>query len=198
MNKKQKKTTTKNMPKKACNTSINGTPPAPPTPTSQQQLNHQTNRSEDIIKKQQKIMEELMERADCLEGTVSAMEGELAVIRNINTLLLCQLDEADSYSRGSCMIVMGLRKPEDDETNKDDALNIILAVAKEAGVDENDFRKHVNKIHPIGGAKNRNQVRIIKFTTHSFKEKKYFYSISETKFITEKRKKVQNTSPRCS
>ena len=174
MNKKQKKTTKKNLPKKACNTSINGTPPAPPAPTSQQQLNHQTNRSEDIIKKQQKIMEELTERADCLEGTVSAMEGELAVIRNINTLLLCQLDEADSYSRGSCMIVMGLRKPEDDETNKDDALNIILAVAKEAGVDENDFRKHVNKIHPIGGAKNRNQVRIIKFTTHSFKEKRIF------------------------
>ena len=164
------------MPKKACNTSINGTPPAPPAPTSWQQLNHQTNRSEDIIKKQQKIIEELMERAGCLEGTVSAMEGELAVIRNINTLLLRQLDEADSYSRGSCMIVTGLRKPDDDETNKDDALNIILAVAKEAGVDENDFRKHVNKIHPIGGAKNRNQVRTIKFTTHSFKEKSIFTS----------------------
>ena len=164
------------MPKKACNTSINGTPPAPPAPTSRQQLNHQTNRSEDIIKKQQKIIEELMERAGCLEGTVSAMEGELAVIRNINTLLLHQLDEADSYSRGSCMIVTGLRKPDDDETNKDDALNIILAVAKEAGVDENDFRKHVNKIHPIGGAKNRNQVRTIKFTTHSFKEKSIFTS----------------------
>ena len=74
------------------------------------------------------------------------------------------------------MIVTGLPKPDDDETNKDDALNIILAVAKEAGVDENDFRKHVNKIHPIGGAKNRNQVRTIKFTTHSFKEKSIFTS----------------------
>ena len=69
------------------------------------------------------------------------------------------------------MIVTGLQKPKDDETNEDDALNVRSAVAKEAGAVENDFRKHVNKIHPIGGAKNGNQVRIIKFTTYSFKEK---------------------------
>ena len=96
---------------------------------SPQQLNHQIHKSEDIIEKQQKIVEELMERVGRVEGTVSAMEGELAVIRNVNTLLSCQLDEADSYSRRSCMIVTGLRKPEDDKTNEDDALNVILAVA---------------------------------------------------------------------
>ena len=79
---------------------------------SQQQLNHQSNKSEDIIKKQQKIIEELMERVGegLLEGTVSALEGELAVVRNVNTLLLRQLDEADSYSRRSCMIVTGSPK----------------------------------------------------------------------------------------
>ena len=77
-------------------------------PTSQQQLNHQTNKSKEIIKKQQKIIEELMERVGRLEGTVSAMEGELAVIRNVNTLLSRQLDEVDSYSQRSCMIVTGL------------------------------------------------------------------------------------------
>ena len=49
-----------------------------------------------------------MERVGRLEGTVSAMEGELAVIRNVNTLLLRQLDKADSYSQISCMIVTGL------------------------------------------------------------------------------------------
>ena len=97
-----------------------------------------------------------MERVDRLEGTVSAMEGELAVVRNVNTLLSRQLDEADSYSRRGCMIVTGLRKPVNDETNEDDALNVISAVAKEAGIGENDFRKHVDKIHPIGGAKNGN------------------------------------------
>ena len=91
-------------------------------PTSQQQLNHQTNKSKEIIKKQQKIIEELMERVGCLEGTVSMMEGELAVVWNVNTLLLCLLDEADSYSWRSCMIVTGLQKPKNDETNEDDRL----------------------------------------------------------------------------
>ena len=70
MNKKQK------TPKKVCTNSINGTPPAPPAPTSQHQLNHQTNKSDEVIKKQQKIIEELMEKVGHLEGTVSALEGK--------------------------------------------------------------------------------------------------------------------------
>ena len=162
---------------------------------SPQQLNHQIHKSEDIIEKQQKIVEELMERVGRVEGTVSAMEGELAVIRNVNTLLSCQLDEADSYSRRSCMIVAGLRKPEDDKTNEDDALNVILAVAKETGVDENDFRKHVDKIHPIGGAKNGNQARIIKFTTHSFKEKVFLQHKRNKKIDNKKEKKPKTQVP---
>ena len=130
-----------------------------------------------------------MERVGCLEGTVSAMEGELAVVRNINTLLSRQLNEADSYSQGACMIVTLLRKSINDETNKDDALNVISAVAKEAGIDENDFRKHVDKIHPIGGAKDGNQARIIKFTTHSFKEKVFLQHKRNKKIDNGKKKK---------
>ena len=52
-----------------------------------------------VIEKQQKIIEELLDRLERLEGTVSAMEGELAVVRNVNTILSQQLDEADQYSR---------------------------------------------------------------------------------------------------
>ena len=130
-----------------------------------------------------------MERVDHLEGNVSTMKGELAVIQNVNTLLSRQLDEAGSYSRRSCMIVTGLQKPKDDETNEDDALNVISAVAKEAGAVENDFRKHVNKIHPIGGAKNGNQVRIIKFTTYSFKEKVFLQHKGNKKIDNGKKKK---------
>ena len=50
------------------------------SPTPQQQLNHLTNKSEDITKKQQKIIEELIERVGRLEAAVSVMEGELAVV----------------------------------------------------------------------------------------------------------------------
>ena len=130
-----------------------------------------------------------MERLGRLEGNVSAMKGELAVVRNVNTLLSRQPDEVDSYSRRSCMIVTGLQKPENDEKNEDDALNVISAVAKEAGIDENDFRKHVDKIHPIDGARNGNQARIIKFTTHSFKEKVFLQHKRNKKIDNGKKKK---------
>ena len=172
--------------------SFNGTPLEPLAPMSQQQLNHQTNKSEDIIKKQQKIIEELMERVRRSEGTVSAMEGELAVVRKANTLLSRQLDETDSYSQRSCMIVTGLQKPKTDKTNKDDALNVTSAVAKEAGIDENDFRKYVDKIHPIGGAKNGNQARITKFTTHSFKEEVFLQHKRNKKIDSGKKKKKKS------
>ena len=49
-----------------------------------------------------------MERVDHLEGTVSAMERELTIVRDVNTLFSGQLEEADSYPRRSCMIVTGL------------------------------------------------------------------------------------------
>ena len=131
MNKRRIRNKKRSTPKKACTTSINGTPTRP-APTSQQQRNHQTNKFEDIIKKQPKIMDKLMERVGCLEGTVSAMKGELAAVRNVNTLLSRQLDEADSYCRRSCMIVTGLRKPENDGTNEEDGSNVTSAVAKGA------------------------------------------------------------------
>ena len=109
-----------------------------------------------------------MQRLDRLERTVSAMESGPAIVL---TLLSPQLDEADPYSRRSCMKITGLQKSKNDETNEEDGLNVILAVTKDAGIDKNDFRKHVDKMHLISGVKNGNQARIIKFTTHSYKEK---------------------------
>ena len=86
-----------------------------------------------VIEKQQKIIEELLDRLGRLEGTVSAMEGELAVVKNVNTILSQQLDEVDQYSRRSCMVVTGLRKPEKDETNHKDSKRVISAIVSEAG-----------------------------------------------------------------
>ena len=135
-----------------------------------------------------------MERVDRLEGTVSAMVGEPAVVRNVNTLLSRQLDKGDTYSERSCMIVTCLRKPENDEANKEDGLNVTSAVAREAGIDENDFRKHVDKIHPICGGKNGNQARIIKFNTHSYKEKVFLLHKRNKKIDNGKKRKIHNTS----
>ena len=74
-------------------------------------------------------------------------------------------------------------------------LNVIPTVAKEAGTDENDFRKQVDKIHAIGGAKNGNQARIIKFTTHSFKEKVFLQYKHNKKIDNGKNKKNPKHKP---
>ena len=99
------------------------------------------------------------------------MEVELAAARNVNTILSQQLDEADQYCRRSCMIVTSLRNPGKDETNDEDSKMVISAIASEAGADEEELTKHMDKVHPVGGTKNGKKSRIIKLTTHSLKEK---------------------------
>ena len=141
-----------------------------------------------VIEKQQKIIEELLDSLGRLEGTVSAMYGELAVVRNVNTILSQQLDEAEQYSRRSCMVVMGLRKPEKDERNNKDSKRDISAIASEGELDKGEFMRYVDKVHPVGGTKNDKESRIIKFTTHSFKEKVFLKHKQNQKNEIEKRK----------
>ena len=54
--------------------------------------------------------------------------------------------------------------------------------------DEEEFTMHVGKVHPVSGTKNGKQSRIIKFTTHSFKEKVFLKHKQIKKNDTEKRK----------
>ena len=109
--------------------------------SSSNKMQQQTEdvKESDIIQKQQKIIEELLNRLGRLEGTVSAMEGELAVVRNVNTILSQQLDEADQYYRRLCMIVTGLRRPGKDETNDEDSKRVISVIVSETGLDEVEF-----------------------------------------------------------
>ena len=86
------------------------------------------------------------------------------------------------------MIVTGLRKPGKDEMNDEDSKRVISAIAREAGLEEGEFTKYVDKVHPVGNTKNDEQWRTIKFTTHSFKEKVFLKRKQNKKNDTEKRK----------
>ena len=55
------------------------------------------------------------------------------------------------------MIVTALRKPGKDETNHKDSKLVISAIASKAGLDEEEFVMHVDKVHPVGGTKNGKQ-----------------------------------------
>ena len=73
---------------------------------STNEMQQQTSAAKELnlIQKQQKTTEELLDRLGRLEATVSAMEGELAAVRTVNTILSQQLDEANQYSQRSCMM----------------------------------------------------------------------------------------------
>ena len=66
--------------------------------TNQMQQQTSNTKESNLIQKQQKIIEELLDRLERLERTVSAMEGELDVVGNINAISSQQLklDEAVS------------------------------------------------------------------------------------------------------
>ena len=157
---------------------------------SASEMQQQTSdpKESNLTQKQQKIIEELLDRLERLEGAVSAMEVELAAARNVKTILSQQLDEADQYCRRSRMIVTSLRNPGKDETNDEDSKMVISAIASEAGVDEEELTKYMDKVHPVGGTKTGKQSRVIKFTTHSLKEKICLKCKQNKKNDTEKRK----------
>ena len=102
--------------------------------TNEMQQQTSNAKESNLIQKQQKTTEELLDRPGRLEATVSAMEGELAAVRTVNTILSQQLDEANQYSQRSCMIVTGLQKPGKDEMNDKDSKRVISAITREAGL----------------------------------------------------------------
>ena len=90
------------------------------------------------------------------------------------------------------MIVTGLQKPGKDKMNNEDSKRVIRAIAREAELDKGKFMKHVDKVHPVGKTKNDKQSRIIKFTTHSFKEKVFLKHKQTRKMTLRKENKTQN------
>ena len=70
-----------------------------PSSTNEMQQQSSNAKESNLIQKQQKTFEELLDRLGRLKATVSAMEGELAIVRNVNTILSQQLDKADQCSQ---------------------------------------------------------------------------------------------------
>ena len=58
---------------------------------------------------------------------------------------------------------------------------IITPIASEAGLNEVEFMRHVDKDHSIGSTRNGKQTRIVKLTIHSFKEKGFLKHHKQTK-----------------
>ena len=79
----------------------------------------------------------------------------------------------EQYSRRSCLVINGMAKPghEEGADNFDDVKQVIETLEKECGISQDFIKNNLDKTHPIGWPHEYGkQLRIVKFTTDSFKE----------------------------
>lgn len=120
--------------------------------------------------KDQNLIEELHRRISALEYRVDVLESQLVITNTVNKHLETKIDEQQQYSRRPCLVVNGMEQPGDEVDNTADAEKVIETLAQESGISKEVIKNNVDKIHPIGKPDKGKQKRIVKFTTHNFKE----------------------------
>ena len=133
--------------------------------------------SEVIIQQQQVTIDELLARIVKLEERVIVFEGGLASVRHVTYVLQEQLtartDELEMYSRRSCLVLTRLCKKENKNLNK--LKEDVPETLYETGISKEEISGNIDKLHKIEKTnKNNTQNTIVKFKSHSFKEKIYF------------------------
>lgn len=115
-------------------------------------------------------LEAKLSKLEAMEGRVNKLEAGLIVSKRVSELLERQLDEQQAYSRRPCVVVAGIKKVGDDR----DVFTKTRSVLEEA-VSADDFNWNVDKLHRIGQVdkKTNTQPIIVKFKSHSFKERVY-------------------------
>ena len=82
-------------------------------------------------------------------------------------------DAQEQYSRRPCLVINGMAKPGHQEVadNSDDVKQVIETLERECGISQDVIKNNLDKTHPIGRPDEYGkQLRIVKFTTDSFKE----------------------------
>ena len=132
--------------------------------------------SEVIIQQQQVTIDELLARIVKLEERVIVLEAGLASASHVTSVLQEQLtaktDELEMYSRRSCIVLTGLCKEQSENFSK--LKEDVLETSCETGISKEEISNNIDKLHRIGKTnKNNPQNTIVKFRSHSFKEKIY-------------------------
>ena len=93
--------------------------------------------------------------------------------QTVNSHLQNMRGAQKQYSRWSCLVINGMAKPghEEGADNFDDVKQVIETLEKECGISQDVIKNNLNKTHSIGWPHEYGkQLRIVKFTTDSFKE----------------------------
>ena len=108
-----------------------------------------------------------------LEEKVKSLEGVLATPKHVSTMLQIQLDNQEAYSRRPCLVVSGVDSNLKEKELQDEMVNII---SKTTNAEKSEVINNIDKMHGIGVDQIRKKKKkkiIIKFKTHSYKEKVY-------------------------
>ena len=130
-----------------------------------------------VIQQQQIAIDKWLVCIVKLEERVLALEGGLASASHVISVLQEQLtpktDELQMCSRRSCIVLTRLCKEENENLNK--LKEDVVETLCETGISKEEITNNIDKLHRIGKTdKNNTQNTIIKFKSHSFKEKIYF------------------------
>ena len=148
---------------RASKKSTSSSPKKPSTDDNLREIRERLNAQDDEINR-------LKRRVDTLEGTLCRTNAELVLSKHVNTILKCEIDRQDQYSRRSCLIISGVPVSANENSVKTEELarQVILENLSD-DISANDFDVNLDKAHRLG----RKHNIIVKFKCHSFREKVY-------------------------
>ena len=109
-----------------------------------------------------------------LNATINKIQAENIITQQVNKILHQQFDALQQYSRRSCMVVDRIPVDATESININNLKNKIKKTVTKSKVEtEINFKQNYDKCHRIGPIRDGKQSCIIKFRTHSFREKLY-------------------------
>ena len=115
----------------------------------------------------------MQEKIHALEAKVYELEGRINITQTVDSHLQNTVDALEQYSRRPCLVTNGMAKPgrEEGADNSDDVKQVIETIEREWAIRQDIIKNNLDKTHPIGRPDEYGkQLRIVKFTTDSFKE----------------------------
>ena len=130
---------------------------------------------------------QLLERILALETRIEELESHLEVTKRVNSMLSQEVDDLQQYQRRACIVVDGI-STSPEETADQMRTKVKNVLTRNLGFEEAEVQTELDKCHRIGPIKDNNkQSTIIRFKSHSFREKVY----SKRKSRTNKKLKLK-------
>ena len=123
------------------------------------------------MKKQNELIEKLVKKVNTLEGHIMFLEGKLAVTDTVSKPLEKKGYDLEAYSQRPYLIVSGVKK--DKNQNMENLTETIIDKLEQTGIPKEELKTNIDKLHRTGPYQHstNTQTVIVKFKSHSFKEK---------------------------